>query len=73
MCTMSAYVCIYVCLYIIICIHVHMLMYACTYVCMHVRMLTVGVKIKFPFSFHSTELNRYTVLTKNSYKTNKHL
>ena len=34
---------------------------------------TVGVKIKFPFSFRSTELNRYTVLTKNSYKTNKHL
>ena len=34
---------------------------------------TVGVKIKFPFSFRSTELKRYTVLTKNSYKTNKHL
>ena len=27
---------------------------------------TVGVKLKFPFGFHSTELKRYTVLTKNS-------
>ena len=34
---------------------------------------TVGVKIKFPFGFCSTELKRYTVLTKNSYKTNKNL
>ena len=37
------------------------------------RLATVGVKIKFPVSFRSIELKRYTVLTKNSYKTNKHL
>ena len=30
---------------------------------------SIGVKIKFPFSFSSTELKRYTILTKNSYKT----
>ena len=29
---------------------------------------TVGVKIKFPFGFHSTELKRYTVLTKTATK-----
>ena len=37
------------------------------------KLSTVEVKIKFPFGFRSTELKRYTVLTKNSYKTNKHL
>ena len=30
---------------------------------------TVGVKLKFLFGFHSTEPKRYTILTKNSYKT----
>ena len=36
-----------------------------------VHILTVGVKLKFPFGFRSTEPKRYTVLTKNSYKTDK--
>ena len=39
----------------------------CTY-CVWILRDTVGVKLKFPFGFHSN-----TVLTKNSYKTNKHL
>ena len=34
---------------------------------------TVGVKIKFPVSFRSTKPNQYTVLTKNSYKTDKRM
>ena len=34
---------------------------------------TVGVKLKFPFCFRSTKPKWYTVLTKNSYKTDKHL
>ena len=34
---------------------------------------TVGVKLKFPFGFCSTEPKRCTVLTKNSYKTDKQL
>ena len=34
---------------------------------------TVGVKLKFPFHFRSTKPKRYTILTKNSYKTDKHL
>ena len=33
------------------------------------KLYTVGVKLKFPFGFCSTEQKRYTVLTKNSYKT----
>ena len=34
---------------------------------------TVGVKLKFPFRFRSTKPKQYTVLTKNSYKTDKNL
>ena len=34
---------------------------------------TVEVKLKFPFGFRSTEPKRYTILTKNSHKTDKHL
>ena len=32
-----------------------------------------GNQLKFPFGFRSTEPKRYTVLTKNCYKTDKHL
>ena len=32
---------------------------------------TVGVKLKFPFGFRSTEPKWYTILAKNSYKTDK--
>ena len=34
---------------------------------------TVGVNLKFPFCFLSTKPKWYTMLTKNSYKTDKHL
>ena len=57
---------------------------ACMYSVVHVMMSCnlwpckpigsiVGVKLKFPVGFLSTEPNQYTILTKKSYKTDKQL
>ena len=56
-----------------VCILLLLAVLGVVYVCLCHPAHTVGVKLKFPFGFSSTEPNQYTILTKNSYKTDKQL